>query len=64
MLQVLADGEPLSPAVFVTGSQMVLAAEGFRRAQGIHIEFAEMNYCQCPLFNSAGLPAFPFTIDL
>lgn len=64
VLQVLADGEPLSLAVFVTGSQMVLAAEGFRRAQGIHIEFAEMNYCQCPLFNSAGLPAFPFTIDL
>jgi len=60
-LFVFADGAPVAPAVSASGDTLVLTHPSFERAGVIRISFAQQNYCRCPLFNSAGLPAFPFS---
>lgn len=64
LLKVIADGEPTSPAVAVEGSQLLLTAGAFAQAKAVRVEFAQVNYCEDPLFGSTGLPAFPFVQEL
>ena len=51
-------------AARAVGNTLVLTSEAFGDAGSIVIRFAEQNYCVDPLFNSAGLPAFPFTAEV
>ena len=45
----------------VAGDRLLLTCEAFRGGKPVQIELGEQNFCEMPLFNSAGLPAFPFT---
>ena len=64
LLRVTADGKPVSPAAAVEGSQLVLTAGELAGAGSVQVQFAQVNYCQMPLFGSTGLPAFPFILTL
>ena len=46
------------------GNTLTLTAEEFSTASSIYVKFCQLNYCTDPLFSSAGLPAFPFTLNL
>lgn len=63
-LEVTVDGKAVHPAVSVYGEALVLTDQMFADGRTIRIAFAEKNYCVDLLYNSAGLPAFPFTTDL
>ena len=43
---------------------IALKMQAVAGAAGIEIRYAEENYCEATLYNSAGLPAFPFTTAL
>ena len=60
-LRVTVEGEEVFPAVSVAGGRLLLTCEAFRGGKPVQIELGEQNFCEMPLFNSAGLPAFPFT---
>ena len=64
VLEVTVDGNRVSPAASVKGNTLTLTAEEFSTASSICVKFCQLNYCTDPLFNSAGLPAFPFTLNL
>lgn len=64
VLQITADGESVSAGVSVQGDKLILTADVFAGAKAVRIEFAEKNFCVDPLFNSSGLPAFPFTAEV
>mgnify|MGYP005809986481 FL=1 len=64
LLRVTADGKPVSPAAAVEGSQLVLTAGELAGAGSVQVQFAQVNFCQMPLFGSTGLPAFPFILTL
>lgn len=64
LLRVTADGKTVSPAAAVEGSQLVLTAGELAGAGSVQVQFAQVNFCQMPLFGSTGLPAFPFILTL
>ena len=64
VLEVTVDGNRVSPAASVEGNTLTLTAEEFSTASSICVKFCQLNYCTDPLFSSAGLPAFPFTLNL
>ncbi|MDC7124682.1 MAG: sialate O-acetylesterase [Spirochaetales bacterium] len=45
----------------VDGNKIVLEGEYFKSAKDLSIKFAEKDYCKVNLFNSANLPAKPFS---
>ncbi len=63
-LQATADGAQITPGTAAEGDTLTLRHEAFAGAAGIEIRYAEENYCEATLYNSAGLPAFPFTAAL
>ena len=64
VLEITADGKAVTAEAAVQGSVLLLTSPAFEGAETITVKFAEQNFCQDPLFNSAGLPAFPFTLEL
>lgn len=64
VLRITADGAEVTAAAEAEGNVLVVTSEAFGDAGSIVIRFAEQNYCVDPLFNSAGLPAFPFTTEV
>lgn len=64
VLQVQADGAPVSWQAEVDGDSLTLTAEAFRSAGRIQVDFLQLNYCVDPLFSSEGLPAFPFHVEV
>lgn len=64
VLEVTAGGQPVAVTAQVCGSELVLSATAFAGETPVTIRFCEQNYCVDPLFSSAGLPAFPFTIEV
>lgn len=64
LLRVWADGEPVACQAQTEGDELVLNAAALVGAQCIRAEFLQVNYCVDPLFSSAGLPAFPFTVEV
>lgn len=63
-LRVEADGVSVTPEVSAQGDAMRLRCPAFAGAGKISIRYDEENYCVAGLFNSAGLPAFAFTVTL
>lgn len=63
-LKAEADGAAVTPEVSAEGDVMRLQCPGFAAAKTITIRYDEENYCEAGLFNSVGLPAFPFTVNL
>lgn len=64
LLEVTVDESAVTVEAVVEGNALILTDAAFEDAQTITVKFAEQNFCQDPLFNSAGLPAFPFTLKL
>lgn len=64
VLNVIVDGEKTTANANVTGNELILTSDAFCGGEKIEIRFCEQNYCVDPLFNSAGLPAFPFKIEV
>lgn len=63
-LQVETDGAQVVPDITVQDDTVTLHSTAFARAKCIAIRYCEENYCEASLFNSANLPAFPFTVEL
>lgn len=61
--EVSADGRAVAPSVTAQGNTLVLKHKDFASAKSVAVSYCEENYCEAALFNSAGLPAFPFTIQ-
>ncbi len=59
-LTVIADGKEVQPEVLVEGSELVLRDSAFETAGEVTISYAEKNYCRGFLFDTEGLPVFPF----
>ena len=64
VLKITADGEEVTAAARADGNALILESPAFKDAKTVRVEFCESNYCEDPLFNSAGLPAFSFTAEL
>ena len=64
VLEITADGEHVNAAASVQGNTLILTSPAFACAKGVTVKFAEQNFCKDPLFNSADLPAFPFTLEV
>lgn len=64
VLKVFSGEKEITVNATAEGSCLILQSPELEENNQLRIEFAEMNYCQMPLFNSAGLPAFPFTAYL
>lgn len=64
VLKITADEKIVSAAAGVDKDKLVLTADAFMEAKHVRIEFAELNFCVDPLFNSADLPAFPFVVEI
>lgn len=63
-LVVEADGARVAPDVSVRSDALTLRSGALATAKRITVRYCEENYCEATLFNSAGLPAFPFTAEL
>lgn len=63
-LHIEADGVAAAPVLSVQGDAVTLRSVAFAGAAHITVRYCEENYCEASLFNSAGLPAFPFTVRL
>ena len=63
LLRVYADGEETDYTFDLAGDALVLRAEAFGKAETVRADYMQVNYCEAPLFSSAGLPAFPFTAE-
>ncbi|MBR6406921.1 MAG: hypothetical protein IKS18_12135 [Lachnospiraceae bacterium] len=59
-LVVTADGKPVEPKISAGGDMLILSDPSFTDAEKITVSYAEQNYCRGFLFDSTGLPAFPF----
>lgn len=64
VLEIVADGEAVAAKASVCGDKLILEHEAFASAKAVTVKFCEMNYCVDPLFSSAGLPAFSFTVEV
>lgn len=64
VLQVWADGEAVNWQAQVEGDTLTLTAQAFRSAGCVRVDFLRFNYCVAPLFNSEGLPAFSFHVEV
>ena len=63
-LYVEADGSMVAPEIDVCEDTVTLHSDIFSKAKQIKVRYCEENYCEAALFNSAGLPAFPFSVCL
>lgn len=64
-LRILADGAPISQALCRTeGNQLIVSAPGIEKAHTLRLEFAQTAFYQVNLYNGAGLPALPFSIQV
>ena len=64
-LRVLVDGKELSEAeCSVSYASLLIRAAALRNAQSVRIEFAQTGFYQVNLFNSAGIPAKPFILEI
>ena len=54
----------VAPEIDVCEDTVTLHSDIFSKAKQIKVRYCEENYCEAALFNSAGLPAFPFTLNL
>lgn len=63
-LEVLADGAPVACAAELCGDRLVLRAEALGKAKEIWVNYAQMPYLQVDLYNSASLPAEPFSVQI
>lgn len=64
LLTVTADGQEIPVAASVEGDALLLTAPEVDGAKDLRVDFAQVNFCRMPLFNSEGLPAFSFTAEL
>lgn len=63
-LNVAADNHAVEPNVQLDGNALLLRHDAFASSAQIVVQFAEENYCEVTLCNSADLPVFPFTVRL
>ena len=63
-LAVTADGQEVAPELRVEGDCFILTSDSFENAKEIRISYAEQNYCRGFLFDTCGLPAFPFHTEI
>jgi sialate O-acetylesterase len=64
VLSVTVGDKPVSVTAKAALNELILYSDEFAGNDKITIKFCELNYCEDPLFNSAGLPAFPFTVEV
>lgn len=64
VLEITADGEAVTAEAEAAGNELILRSEAFAAAKEVTVKFAEQNYCVDPLYSSADLPAFPFTLTV
>lgn len=64
VLSITVDGMAVTADARVCGNELILSSDSFACGGKIEILFCEQNYCVDPLFNSVGLPAFPFTVEV
>jgi sialate O-acetylesterase len=62
--EVIADGKKIAVFVKAHDDTVELSANDLASAKKIEIRFAQTNYCDVNLFNSADLPARPFSVVL
>ena len=60
-LLVYADGTAVLPEILIKDDTLVLVSEAFIHAEKISVQYAWQNYCRSSLFDTSGLPVFPFT---
>lgn len=58
------DGELVTPEAEVHSDTVVLRHASFANAKTVTVYYNEQNFCEASIFNSAGLPAFPFTMRI
>ena len=63
LLRVLADGRETEYDCSAEGGCLLIRAET-EGARNIRVEYMQVNYCEAPLFSAAGLPAFPFILEV
>ena len=59
-LLVCADGTAVEPEILTEGAFVILSDPAFSEAKEITVSYAEQNYCRGFLFDTEGLPVFPF----
>ena len=62
LLHVLADENEIEYSCSTEGSCLMINAD-CAAASSVRVEYMQVNYCEAPLFSSAGLPAFPFVLE-
>ncbi len=63
LLRVLADGKETEYDCRAEGGCLLIRA-GTEGARSVRVEYMQVNYCEAPLFSAAGLPAFPFILEV
>ncbi len=63
LLHVYAGGKEVPFTCSVEGSCLLIRADCGPSAS-VRVEYMQVNYCEAPLFSSAGLPAFPFVLEV
>lgn len=63
LLHVFADGKEIGCTCAVDGDCLLVTAD-CAAASSVRVEYMQVNYCEAPLFSSAGLPAFPFVLEV
>jgi len=64
-LEMFIEGEPFDCTATAEGDILRIKCRAIRDDAGeIEIRYAEVPYCDANLYNSAGLPAFPFTMKV
>ena len=63
LLRVFADGKETESSCSADGSSLLIRAD-CASARSVRVEYMQVNYCEAPLFSSAGLPAFPFILEV
>ena len=63
LLRVFADGKETEFTCAVEGDALLIRG-GLAAARSLRVEYMQVNYCEAPLFSSAGLPVFPFVLEV
>ncbi len=63
LLHVFADGNEVPFSCTAKGCCLLIQAD-CASAASVRVEYMQVNYCEAPLFSSAGLPAFPFILEV
>jgi hypothetical protein len=64
-LELDIEGDPFDCTAAAEGDTLKVMSRAISKdGPEIEIRYAEVPYCDANLYNSAGLPAFPFTIQI